>query len=95
MINLAYLCIGSWWRRNTYNIRNKQYGVGFGCWTANICKIRKTQHQEEPAVLDGIKKSVSESINEMPLTFVLVYREDAMFARSIKDDVIIFNNDLV
>ena len=31
----------------------------------------------------------------MPLTFVLVYRGDAMFANSIKYYVIIFNNDFV
>ena len=31
----------------------------------------------------------------MTLTFVLVYREDAMFAGSINDFVIIFNNVVV
>ena len=31
----------------------------------------------------------------MQLTFVMVYRQDAMFARSINDYVIIFNNNFV
>ena len=31
----------------------------FGCWNENICKIRKTQQQEEPEVLDAINKIVS------------------------------------
>ena len=31
----------------------------------------------------------------MTLTFVLVYREDAMFAVGINDYVIIFNNDVI
>ena len=33
--------------------------------------------------------------NEMKLTFVLVYRNDAMFAGRINNCVIIFNNDVV
>ena len=33
--------------------------------------------------------------NEMKLTFVFVYRNDAMFAGNINDCVIIFNNDVV
>ena len=33
--------------------------------------------------------------NGMPLTFVLVYCEDEMFARIIGKYVIIFNNNLV
>ena len=36
---------------------------------------------------------VSKLINGMPLTFVLVYRDGAMFARSIGEYVIIFNNN--
>ena len=42
-----------------------------------------------------MKKGVFKIINEMTLTFVLVYREDAMFAVSIKDYVIIFNSNFV
>ena len=55
---LTYLYIGWWWRRNTYNMRDKQYSVGFGCWNANICKRHKTQQQEEPSVLNAINKIV-------------------------------------
>ena len=55
---LTYLCIGWWWRWNTYNMRDTRYIVGFQCWNANICKRRKTQQQEEPAVLNAINKIV-------------------------------------
>ena len=41
------------------------------------------------------QNSVSKIINGIPLTFVLVYREDTMFDRSIGEYVIIFNNNLV
>ena len=89
LINCTYLCIGSLWRKNTYNVRNNQYSVGFGCWNENICKIHKTQQQEEPAILDVINKiALKKIINEMPPNFVLVYREDSMFARSIGEYVI-------
>ena len=76
-------------------MRDKKYSLEFGFWNANICKRRKTQQQEEPAVLDTIKNFVFRVINKMTLTFVLVYRKDAMFSNSIKDDVIIFNNNFV
>ena len=39
-----------------YNVRDKQYGVGFGHCNANVCNRRKHQQCEEPAVLDAIKK---------------------------------------
>ena len=74
---------------------DKQYSVGFGCCNGNVCKRHKTQQQEEPAVLDAIKNCVSKIINGIPLTSMLVYLEDAMFARSIEENVIIFNNNLV
>ena len=77
-------------------MRDKQYSVGFGSWNANICIRRKTQQKEEPAVLDAINKTAFKKIiNEMTLNFVLVYGKDAMFAGSIKDYVIIFNNNFV
>ena len=76
-------------------MRDKQYGVGLCCCNTNLCKRSKTQQQEEPVVLDAIKKIVSIIINGMPLTFVLVYLEDAMFAHSIGKNVIIFNNNLI
>ena len=76
-------------------MRDKKYSVGFDCWNKNICKRRKTQQLEEAAVLDAIKNCVFKMNNEMTLTFVLVYREDAMFSSSKKDYVIIFNNDFV
>ena len=69
-------------------MRDKQYSVLFGCWNKNICKRRKTQQQEKPAVLDAIKNSVFKIINVMPLTFVFVYRKNAMFDRSIGEYVI-------
>ena len=37
-------------------MRDKQYGVGFGRCNANLCKKRKNQQREEPAVLDAINK---------------------------------------
>ena len=56
----------------------------------------KNKQREVPAVLDAIKKNSSgKIINGMPLTFVLVYREDAMFSRIIGKYVIILNNNLV
>ena len=39
-----------------YNVWYKHESVGFGCCNANICKICKTQKQEEPEVLDAINK---------------------------------------
>ena len=75
-------------------MRDNQYGVGLRFFNANVCKRRKTLQQEEPAVLGAInKKSVSKLINGIPLTFVLVYRDGAMFARSIGEYVIIFNKN--
>ena len=77
-------------------MRDKQCSIGFGYWNANICKRHKTQHQEEPAVLDAINKiAFFKVINEMALNFVLVYHEDAIFAVSIKDYVIIFNKEIL
>ena len=59
-------------------------------------KQYKTEQREEPAVLDTIITITFLKINnEMKLTFVLVYRNDAMFAGNIKDCVIICNNDVV
>ena len=55
-INRTYLLIGWWWIQNTYTVRDKQYSVWFGCWNTNICKIRKTQQQEYPSVLNAINK---------------------------------------
>ena len=49
----------------------------------------KNQQREVPAVIDAIKKNSGKIINGMPLTFVLVYHEDAMFARIIGKYVII------
>ena len=47
-------------------------------------------------VLDTINTITSLEINnEMKLTFVLVYREDAIFAGSKNDYVVISNNDVV
>ena len=37
-------------------MRDNQYGVGFGHCNANVCKRRKNQQREEPAVLDTINK---------------------------------------
>ena len=54
LINCTHLCNSYGWRRNTYNVREQQNSVGFGCWNSNICKRRKTEQQEEPAVLDAI-----------------------------------------
>ena len=55
---ITYLCICWWWRRNTYNVKDKQYSVWLVCLNANICKIRKTKQKEEPEVLDAINKIV-------------------------------------
>ena len=48
--------MGCLWRRNTYIVRDKQYSVGLGCSNANVCKIHRTQQQEEPSILDAINK---------------------------------------
>ena len=59
-------------------------------------KKYKTEQREEPSVLDTINTIAFLKINnEMKLTFVLVYRNDAMFARRINNCVIIFNNGVV
>ena len=58
-------------------------------------KHKKIQQREVAAVFDAIKKISSKIINGMPLTFVLVYREDAMFARIMGIYLIMFNNNLV
>ena len=56
----------------------------------------KTEHQEEPEVLDTINTIAFSKINnEVKLTFVLVYREYSMFAGIIHICVIIFNNKVV
>ena len=60
------------------------------------CRIWSLQHKYmQNDTQRGKQNSISKIINGMPLTFVLVYREDAMFARSIGENVIIFNNNLV
>ena len=54
----------------------------------------KTEQREEPAVLDTINTiAFLKMNNEMKLTCVLVYRNDAMFVGRINNCVIIFNND--
>ena len=56
----------------------------------------KTEQREEPAVIDTINTIAFFLINnEMKLTFVLVYHNDAMFAGRINHFVIIFNNGVV
>ena len=56
----------------------------------------KTEQQEDPEVLDIINKIDFLKINnEMKLTFVFVYCNNAMFDGRIKNFVIIFNNDVV
>ena len=55
----------------------------------------KTEQQEEPAVFDTINKIEFKKNNDMKLTFVCDYHNDAMFAGRIKNSVIIFNNDVV
>ena len=37
-------------------MRGQQYSVGCGCCNKNVCKRRKTQQKEEPAILDTINK---------------------------------------
>ena len=70
------------------------------------CRIRLLEHKymqkKENSTARGTssnrrdkQNSVFKIINEMTLTFVLVYCEDAMFSGSIKDYVIIFNNNFV
>ena len=64
--------------------------------THNVWKRRKKQQREVLAVLDTINTTAILKINnEMKLTFVFVYRNDAMFAGNTNDCVIIFNNDVV
>ena len=58
-------------------------------------KIYKTEQQEEPVVLNTIKTIAFLKINnEMKLTFILVYCNNAMFPGGINSCVIIFNNNV-
>ena len=70
------------------------------------CRIRLMEHKYMQKMYNSTARgtsgnrrnkqnSVFKIINEMPLKFVLVYRENAMFAGSIGEYVIIFNNNLV
>ena len=62
----------------------------------NYAKDLKNHQREVPAILDAINKiAVVKSCNGMPLTFVLVYHEYAMFAPIIGKYMIILNNNLV
>ena len=59
-------------------------------------KKHKIEQREEPEVIDTINTIAFLKINnEMKLTFVLVYRNDAMFACIKNNCVIIFNNNVV
>ena len=51
-------------------MRDKQYVVGFGRCNTNVCKRRKNQQCEEPAVLDAINKiALVKSSMEFNLNF--------------------------
>ena len=43
-------------KKEKYNVRDKKYGVGFRCCNTNVCKRRKNQQREGPAVLNAINK---------------------------------------
>ena len=59
-------------------------------------KKHKNEQREEPAVLNTISTiAILKINNEMKLTFVFVYRNDAMFSGRINNCVIIFNNGVV
>ena len=50
-------------------MRDKQYGVVFGHWNANVCKRRINKRGEEPAVRDAINKiTLVKSSKECHLT---------------------------
>ena len=79
-INRTYLCI-VWWRiRNTYNVVNKQYNLGFGWWSTTGIVTSGTWPDEQTRVF--------KIINEMPLTFVFIYRKNAVLACNIGEYVI-------
>ena len=86
-----------WFMMETEHIYCDGQAVRCRIWLCNknVCKRSKAQQQEEPAILDAIKSIVIKIINRMPLTSVLVYSKYAKFARSIGENVMIFNNNLV